>query len=192
MKKCSTCGNELHENAVICPSCGCPQDGYMVPKYKDSGNILWFIIGFCSSWLGLILWLIWKDTTPKRAKMCLKGFLCGLILPVVILIIGIVYVQVNKTSLDVDIREGNKRYESEEIIDELNEKITEIKYLSIHSVNITEEQYTKISNRLNPALIRAVENDIPDGSPKEKILKCAEYSELDTEQALNYFGFTLK
>ena len=70
---------------------------------------------------------------------------------------------------------------------------TELVYKSIYSVDITEEQYNKVSKRITPSIIRAVEREMPDATPNEKILRCAYYSEIDTEEALNKeLGVTLK
>lgn len=39
MKYCSKCGNELHDDAVICPKCGCPVNGGKgTDKKSDLGN----------------------------------------------------------------------------------------------------------------------------------------------------------
>ena len=35
---CKTCGNELHENAVICPKCGCAVGNAKPIKQKSSNN----------------------------------------------------------------------------------------------------------------------------------------------------------
>lgn len=37
MKYCSKCGNELHDEAVICPKCGCPVED-VSPKAKNSAK----------------------------------------------------------------------------------------------------------------------------------------------------------
>ena len=83
MKNCNKCGNQLYDEAVICPACGCPQGNLVRTQPKDSYNILWFIICFFTFWPGLIMYLMWKDVTPKRARLCLFGSLTLLAVGVV-------------------------------------------------------------------------------------------------------------
>lgn len=46
MKYCSKCGNELMDEAVICPKCGCPVDTPVVPKKKKRGvKIALIVVG---------------------------------------------------------------------------------------------------------------------------------------------------
>lgn len=67
-----------------------------------------------------------------------------------------------------------------------------IPYVSVYDVVISEEQYVKFSRRINPSLIRAVEREIPNATPNEKVLRCAWYSSLDTEEILKEeLGVTL-
>ena len=35
MKFCSKCGKELMDEAVVCPSCGCPEDSYIAKSYSE-------------------------------------------------------------------------------------------------------------------------------------------------------------
>lgn len=87
MKFCSHCGKELADAAVVCPACGCAQSGYDTSKSKDSSNAGYGVLGFCIPIVGLILWLIWKDEYPLRAKSTGTGALIGGILMVVFWII---------------------------------------------------------------------------------------------------------
>ena len=43
----------------------------------DSGSFGWAVLGFFIPLVGLILWLVWKDTKPKSAKMAGIGALVG-------------------------------------------------------------------------------------------------------------------
>ena len=86
MKNCYKCGNELFDEAVICPQCGCQQENYMIATCKDSGNILWYVLSFFVFWAGIILFFVWKDTAPKKAKLCLSGAMTQLALGVVAII----------------------------------------------------------------------------------------------------------
>lgn len=35
---------------------------------EDNGGILWGLLGCCVPIVGLVLFLVWKDTKPKTAK----------------------------------------------------------------------------------------------------------------------------
>ena len=60
-------------------------------------------------------------------------------------------------------------------------------------MEITEEDYNKVCKGITPSIIRAVEREMPDGTPKEKLLRCAWYSASETEDALNkILGVTLR
>jgi hypothetical protein len=62
------------------------QQGAPAPV-NDTGSIGWGVLGFFIPIVGLVLWLIWKDTRPKDSTMSRNGFLIGLIVNVVFYII---------------------------------------------------------------------------------------------------------
>lgn len=78
MKYCSKCGKELVDEAVVCPGCGCAQ-GNMLKRQDDARNSGWALVGFCIPIVGLILYLVWKDDMPLRAKSVGKGALISVI-----------------------------------------------------------------------------------------------------------------
>lgn len=63
---CNNCGSEIDDKAVICPKCGVPQNG--TSGASDNGGFLWGFLGCCIPIVGLILFLVWKDTKPRTAK----------------------------------------------------------------------------------------------------------------------------
>ena len=81
MKYCKNCGAEIDDRAVICPKCGVSQN--MATPEEDTGSIGWGILGFCIPLVGLILYLVWKDTKPLTAKIAGKGALISVIVCVV-------------------------------------------------------------------------------------------------------------
>lgn len=106
MRFCTKCGKELAEGAVFCPECGAEvemhaeesvaeavvpassQNTYEKPQMPADGKSFGFaFLGFCLPLVGLILWLVWKDSTPLKAKSCGKGALVGVIVSVVFYII---------------------------------------------------------------------------------------------------------
>lgn len=85
MKYCSKCGKELMDEAVVCPGCGCAQENKAVSN--DASSFGWAVLGFFFPIVGLILYLVWKDNTPLKAKSAGKGALVSVIVSVVLWII---------------------------------------------------------------------------------------------------------
>lgn len=97
MAYCSNCGNEINENATFCGNCGAAQgqaQDYSYsqpqetkPEVVDNGGFLWGLLGCCVPIVGLILFLVWKDTKPKTSKAAGIGALVSVIVAVVYYII---------------------------------------------------------------------------------------------------------
>lgn len=108
MATCKYCGQEVKENQAYCSNCGAeqiqpqqtapqqaaPQPQYTAPQYNapqynaapqvvDNGGFGWGLLGCCIPLVGLILFLIWKDTKPKSAKAAGIGALVSVIISVV-------------------------------------------------------------------------------------------------------------
>ena len=89
MKFCSKCGHELVDEAVVCVNCGCSvadpttPTAPAAPAVADAPNIGFAILGFFIPLVGLILYLLNKDTAPLKAKSAGKGALIGFIVSIV-------------------------------------------------------------------------------------------------------------
>ena len=81
MAFCKNCGKEIDDKAVICPHCGVPQTTQ--PQVVDNGGFGWGLLGCCIPIVGLILFLVWKDTKPKTAKAAIIGAIVGVVISVV-------------------------------------------------------------------------------------------------------------
>lgn len=81
MAYCKNCGAQIDDKAVICPSWGVPQNN--TPAVVDNGGFGWRVPGCCIPIVGLILFLVWKDTKPKTAKSAGIGALVSVICSVV-------------------------------------------------------------------------------------------------------------
>lgn len=81
MAYCKNCGNPIDDRAVICPACGVSQE--TKPAVTDNGGFGWGLLGCCIPIVGLILFLVWKDTKPKTAKSAGTGALVSVIISVV-------------------------------------------------------------------------------------------------------------
>ena len=66
MAFCKNCGNQIEDNAATCPNCGASQN--TTPQATDNGGFLWGLLGCCIPIVGLVLFLVWKDTKPKTSK----------------------------------------------------------------------------------------------------------------------------
>lgn len=84
---CSRCGKEIDDKAVICVHCGCPV-GNGTSKPDDAPSTGFMVLGFFIPIVGLILYLIYHDNRPLRAKSVGKGALIGFIVQVAISIIS--------------------------------------------------------------------------------------------------------
>ena len=88
MAFCRNCGAQIDDQAVVCPRCGVAQGAGM--STSDNGGFLWGLLGCCIPLVGLILFLVWKDTKPKTSKAAGIGALVGVLSIVVWYIVAIV------------------------------------------------------------------------------------------------------
>lgn len=87
---CSNCGNKVDEKADVCLKCG-----HIIKKNsnynEDKPSIGLNIISLLWPFIGLILYLSMKGSTPIKAKKCGKyaliGFGIGIILVIIVLVI---------------------------------------------------------------------------------------------------------
>lgn len=77
---CKNCGKEIDDNAVICPHCGVAQKD--TPEVVDNGGFGWGLLGCCIPVVGLILFLVWRDTKPKTAKAAGIGALVSVVIAI--------------------------------------------------------------------------------------------------------------
>ena len=95
MAFCKNCGNQLADGAAFCSNCGTAQNAAPVqntnaPAPVDNGGFWWGVLGCCVPVVGLILFLVWKDTKPKTAKSAGKGALISVILAVVFYVLSFI------------------------------------------------------------------------------------------------------
>ncbi len=58
----------------------------------DNGGFLWGLLGCCIPIVGLVLFLVWKDSKPRTAKAAGIGALVSVILGVLYYIIMVVII----------------------------------------------------------------------------------------------------
>lgn len=89
MAYCKNCGAQIDDKAAVCVHCGVAVNNSGVQE-ADNGGFGWGLLGFCVPVVGLILFLVWKDTKPKTAKTAGKGALISVIVGVVLYVLAIV------------------------------------------------------------------------------------------------------
>jgi len=79
---CKNCGKEIDDNAIICIHCGVSTNLNRsgAAMYED-GELGCLLGGLCfiAPVAGLILYLVWKDTMPHKAKQAGKWALIGFV-----------------------------------------------------------------------------------------------------------------
>lgn len=82
---CKKCGKEIGNDAAFCPYCGDKVYGSAEPA--DESNALYGVLSFFLPVVGLILYFVWHDTYPLRAKSVGKGLcICVIMYAVLILL----------------------------------------------------------------------------------------------------------
>lgn len=96
---CHQCGKEIDDSVQYCPYCGAPQSMTQNSDYQyqnnqtstpyanqqDESHIGWAILAFFIPIAGLVLYLVWRNEFPKKAKSCLHGLIVGIVLEVVMI-----------------------------------------------------------------------------------------------------------
>ena len=90
MAFCKNCGKEIDDNAVVCVNCGSSQQ--QIPQAVDNGGFGWGLLGCCIPIVGLVLFLVWRDTKPKTSKAAGIGALVFVVGSIVFYIIYFVII----------------------------------------------------------------------------------------------------
>ncbi|MCK9330619.1 MAG: zinc-ribbon domain-containing protein [Bacilli bacterium] len=85
MKYCSKCGEEIYNEAVICPRCGYNTERFE-PIQEQGSKVAGFCLRFFLGIFGLIIGLCLNK--PLTKKGAISGFICQFIIG---LIIGQIY-----------------------------------------------------------------------------------------------------
>ena len=73
MKFCQHCGKEIHDEAIICTSCGCSvqtQNTTAVAEVDESVSVGLVILAVLIPLFGIIYWPVKAKTRPKCAQAC--------------------------------------------------------------------------------------------------------------------------
>lgn len=97
---CKNCGRSVDDTSSYCNNCGARIDNKPnADVSEDNSNLGFAILGFFIPIVGLILFLIYEEKKPKRAKSAGKGALIGFITKIVLTIILVILYVVFATSL---------------------------------------------------------------------------------------------
>ncbi|WP_295049951.1 zinc-ribbon domain-containing protein [Ruminococcus sp.] len=97
---CKNCGRIVDDTSSYCNNCGARIDNKPnADASEDSLSLGFAIFGFFIPIVGLILFLIYEEKKPKRAKSAGKGALIGFITEIVLAIIFVILYVVFAASL---------------------------------------------------------------------------------------------
>lgn len=97
---CKNCGRTVDDTSSYCNNCGARIDNKPnADASEDSLSQGFAIFGFFIPIVGLILFLIYEEKKPKRAKSAVKGALIGFITEIVLAIILVILYVVFAASL---------------------------------------------------------------------------------------------
>ena len=97
---CKNCGRTVDDTSSYCNNCGARIDNKPnADASEDSLSLGFAIFGFFIPIVGLILFLIYEEKKPKRAKSAVKGALIGFITEIVLAIILVILYVVFAASL---------------------------------------------------------------------------------------------
>lgn len=97
---CKNCGRIVDDTSSYCNNCRARIDNKPnADASEDSLSLGFAIFGFFIPIVGLILFLIYEEKKPKRAKSAVKGALIGFITEIVLAIILVILYVVFATSL---------------------------------------------------------------------------------------------
>lgn len=97
---CKNCGRPVDDTSSYCNNCGARIDNKPNADVSENNSNLGFaILGFFIPIVGLILFLIYEEKKPKRAKSAVKGALIGFITEIFLAIILVILYVVFAASL---------------------------------------------------------------------------------------------
>lgn len=97
---CKNCGRTVDDTSSYCNNCGARIDNKPnADVSEDNSNLGFAILGFFIPIVGLILFLIYEEKKPKRAKSAIKGTLIGFITEIVLAITLVILYVVFAASL---------------------------------------------------------------------------------------------
>lgn len=102
---CGNCGKINDDSAMYCSSCGARLDGHdNNNETVDRYGFAFALLGFFIPIAGLIIFLVYEEKKPQRAKSAGKGALIGFAAQIVLIIFLVILYTVFAASLFKHIR----------------------------------------------------------------------------------------
>lgn len=141
---CRNCGRYTDDSAIYCTNCGIKFDNDDTETY-DSSSLGFAILGFLIPIVGLILFIIYEEKKPKRAKSAGKGALIGFItkiaLSITLVILYVVFAASLFSNISDDIESNIPTIGDvfrEETTDEILERYVDV---SFGKFKVTDNEY---------------------------------------------------
>ena len=138
--RCSNCGKCYTRDYKACPNCGGVMFIDEAPINSDKNSVGLNILSFFIFWVGIILYFVYRKSSPKKAKGCL---ISALIVPVIAVISSLFNYTDNLTSI-ADNRTIHNYYaaESKDINTQEPEKVIVYEKCSISEMY--DEDFSKL------------------------------------------------
>jgi predicted RNA-binding Zn-ribbon protein involved in translation (DUF1610 family) len=86
MAYCPNCGEPVRDNQDVCLSCGQELNQYSKKVIVEEGSTIgWGILGFFIPIVGLVLYIMWKETRPNAARTAGVAALVGFIVNIALI-----------------------------------------------------------------------------------------------------------
>ncbi|GHV82392.1 hypothetical protein AGMMS49991_09500 [Spirochaetia bacterium] len=122
MKYCSHCGSEVLDDAIVCVKCGCSvsninQQAVGGINPNDAPSSGFAVLGFFFPLIGLILWIVWNNTSPLKAKSTGKGALIGVITSAALSILILIITVLGTTGAVIGLNALNKEKNPKTVVE---------------------------------------------------------------------------
>ncbi len=88
-------GTQTYYNGASKQSYNYSGGNYQYESSADSGSFGWGVLGCCFPLIGLILFLVWKDTKPRSAKQAGIGAIIGAVVLALLWILLVVFMGIS-------------------------------------------------------------------------------------------------
>ena len=102
---CQNCGKLQENGSAVCTDCGAELIGKN-DYGRNNKQSFWFaLLSFVFPMAGFILYLVYEDRKPARARSLIVGFVTGIIIKLLLIIILLVFagVAINQTLSSSDL-----------------------------------------------------------------------------------------
>ena len=84
MKYCTNCGSPLNDDQEFCLNCGLMINSENLEENEDKGSVGFSILSFFIPIVGLIIFLMWQEKSPKTAKQAGFWALIGFVINILV------------------------------------------------------------------------------------------------------------